>query len=138
MTVHATTARPAASGRRATFLAGRATALISMLGAAIAVAVVPLAGEATGADGLAVANDLIGSAGSVQGAALLACLGGAALILAAIRLGRQAEGLPGAVIAASGTAVSILFVAYYASLASVASAPTCTTRRAQASGTRAW
>lgn len=120
MTVHTTTARPAAPGRRGTLVAGRGTALVSALGAAVAVAVVPLAGEASGTDGSAVANDLVASAGPVQGAALLGCLGGAALILAAIRLGRQAGGLPGAVIAASGTAVSVLFVAYYAALASVA------------------
>ena len=96
---------------------GHAAAVLCAVGSAAAVAVIPLAGGAAGSDGLAVADDLVASSTRVQWAAVLAAVAAAALILAAVRLGRHVGGTAGAVMTISGAAVSIFLGAYYATFA---------------------
>lgn len=83
----------------------RAAAGTRVLDAALALTVVPLMGELAGTDGKTVAEALTESAGRLQLVVMLAVLASAALILAAVRLGRSIGGVAGQV-AAQGSVTS--------------------------------
>ncbi len=85
-------------------------------GAAAALAVVPFAlCSFEGDTGEEITASLADHSGSLQAGAIAATFAGALLMLAAIVLGRRVAGTAGRVVAGSGVAVAVLFVAYYAS-----------------------
>lgn len=96
--------------------ADRVSVALCLGGAALAVAVVPLIGGLDGDTGAAITDDLVARAGGIQLAVMLAVLGGAALLLAAVRLGRTMGGAAGGVVVAAGAAVAVLMVAMYAAI----------------------
>lgn len=92
--------------------------LVCLAGATLAGVVVFAMGDPlAAAEGNAVSRALVGSAGRLQLAAVLAMLATAALMLAAVRLGRRLPGSAGPLAAAAGAAVAVLLSAYYGSYA---------------------
>lgn len=97
---------------------GRAACLA---GAALVVAAFVLAGGLVGiqgTDGRTVTDDVVAKASGLQAGAFTAVLAGAALLVAAARLGDVIPATSGRVAAASGAAVAVLMTAYYASFGS--------------------
>ncbi|MGH8882654.1 MAG: hypothetical protein ACRD0P_35815, partial [Stackebrandtia sp.] len=91
----------------------RAGSIVSLLGAVLAVAVVPVMGLGLFApDGAGVTRLLIEDAGTWQSASILALFAAAALCLAAVRFGQRIGGTRGMVATGSGIAVAFLLGAY--------------------------
>ena len=91
---------------------------LCLLGTALAVAVVRVMGYGLEvSDGAGATERLIESAGRWQLASMLALVAAAALVLAAVRLGRHIGGVAGVVATGAGTAVAFLLGAYYSSFA---------------------
>lgn len=111
----ATEATTTASVRRRPVRAG---ALVCLFGAVAATAVVPLMGGLSADTGAGLTAELVDEAGRMQGAAVLAALAAAALLLAAVRLGRAVGGVAGAVSLVAGSAAALLMAAMYAAFAS--------------------
>lgn len=98
--------------------AGRAGAAVCLVGAALALAVVPLMGGLAADTGAGLTEELGAKAGRFQGAALVAMLATAALLPAAVRLGRAIGGVGGGVAVVAGSAAALLMGAMYAAFAS--------------------
>lgn len=78
-------------------------------------ALVPLAlCSFSGDTGAEITASVRDDAAALQGGAAAAALAGALLVVAALRLAASVPGLAGRVMAASGVATAVLFVAYYA------------------------
>lgn len=99
----------------------RTVRIACALTAVAAVAVVPLMGGIGGDTGAEATQHLVDHAGRMQGAAILAVLVAAGLVLAAVRFGTHlSRGLwrgssVGVVAISAGVAVAMLYAAYYAS-----------------------
>jgi hypothetical protein len=82
--------------------------------ASAAVAVVPFAlASFSGDTGAEITAGIVADATALQLAGILAVLASAGLVLAAVRVGEALGGPTGRVAAAAGTAVAVLFAAYY-------------------------
>lgn len=96
-------------------VAGR---LVSLGGAALAAAVVPVMGDPLRASTAQEATDaMVASAGRLQLAAIVAVFAATGLLAAAARLGRRIPGDAGRVTTAAGALVAALLAAYYSAYA---------------------
>lgn len=110
-----TTVHPSASPTARTARLARIGCLV---GAALAAAAVPVMGDPLRAtSGAGVTDALVASAGRLQLAAVVAMLAGAALLLAAARIGQRLPGTAGRLATAAGSAVAVLLTAYYSAYA---------------------
>ena len=104
----------------AEFTAPAATPTADRWGKVVCLAAVPiavgafLATELTGDSGAEITAGLVDDSALLMGAAYVAVLGGAGLVLAAVRLGQRVSGRHGSLMTAAGVAVAVLFAAYYA------------------------
>ena len=87
------------------------------LGAILALAAIPALGDFAGSSGAAVADELSTAATRVQMVAIMSVVASAALLLAAVRVGRRIGGVAGAVATIAGSAVAVLLAAYYSAYA---------------------